>query len=308
MTQGSFPPTPSGHPSLEAPTGRHPWWRPGPDAGLHATTNPRMPSGKSPRQHLHTRKLELGDCARPYGTPCQHEHSCLRCPMLQVGLTKAKGETRGPRPQPGADTRQQQPVQPDRPGHAGMHRTTVRFDLTCGAYSVVPAALAPQGSTLNGWRVFQVSMCCWRGWQSTEGCASMSWPMCRLSRRLKCGRCSTVQRRARRCCDGSPPHFSCTPRICLSSLRRLCHWRWCRSTRVPEQGWPALLGTPRSCHGRTGTGCAGSRRHCHKRTAHGRSRKHARICSTRQVPAACSCVCSPTGTWGGPPEQERFCP
>ncbi len=26
----------------------------------------------------------LGDCARPYGTPCQHEHSCLRCPMLRV--------------------------------------------------------------------------------------------------------------------------------------------------------------------------------------------------------------------------------
>ncbi|MER5562123.1 site-specific integrase [Streptomyces sp. NPDC002506] len=36
------------------------------------------------QQHFHTRKLELGDCARPYGTPCQHEHSCLRCPMLQV--------------------------------------------------------------------------------------------------------------------------------------------------------------------------------------------------------------------------------
>ncbi|MEV5598963.1 site-specific integrase [Streptomyces sp. NPDC052496] len=36
------------------------------------------------QQHFHTRKLELGDCARPYGTPCQHEHSCIRCPMLQV--------------------------------------------------------------------------------------------------------------------------------------------------------------------------------------------------------------------------------
>jgi integrase len=36
------------------------------------------------QEHLHTRKLELGDCARPYGTPCQHEHSCLRCPMLRV--------------------------------------------------------------------------------------------------------------------------------------------------------------------------------------------------------------------------------
>jgi integrase len=36
------------------------------------------------QQHFHARKLELGDCARPYGTPCQHEHSCLRCPMLRV--------------------------------------------------------------------------------------------------------------------------------------------------------------------------------------------------------------------------------
>jgi hypothetical protein len=36
------------------------------------------------QEHFHTRKLELGDCARPYGTPCRHEHSCLRCPMLRV--------------------------------------------------------------------------------------------------------------------------------------------------------------------------------------------------------------------------------
>lgn len=36
------------------------------------------------QQHFLTRKLELGDCARPYGTPCIHEHSCIRCPMLRV--------------------------------------------------------------------------------------------------------------------------------------------------------------------------------------------------------------------------------
>lgn len=40
------------------------------------------------QQHFHTRKLELGDCARPYGTGCQHEHSCLRCPMLRVAPTQ----------------------------------------------------------------------------------------------------------------------------------------------------------------------------------------------------------------------------
>lgn len=36
------------------------------------------------QQHFQVRKLELGDCGRPYGSPCQHEHSCLRCPMLRV--------------------------------------------------------------------------------------------------------------------------------------------------------------------------------------------------------------------------------
>jgi Phage integrase family len=35
------------------------------------------------QQHFHTRKLELGNCARPYGTPCRHEHACIRCPSLQ---------------------------------------------------------------------------------------------------------------------------------------------------------------------------------------------------------------------------------
>lgn len=36
------------------------------------------------QQHFHQRKLELGTCGRPYGTPCQHEHACVRCPMLRV--------------------------------------------------------------------------------------------------------------------------------------------------------------------------------------------------------------------------------
>ncbi|WP_280444853.1 tyrosine-type recombinase/integrase [Nocardia brasiliensis] len=35
-------------------------------------------------QHFHTRKLELGDCGRPYGAGCRHEHACVRCPMLRV--------------------------------------------------------------------------------------------------------------------------------------------------------------------------------------------------------------------------------
>lgn len=34
--------------------------------------------------HFHLRKVELGNCGRPYGTPCAHEHACVRCPMLRV--------------------------------------------------------------------------------------------------------------------------------------------------------------------------------------------------------------------------------
>ena len=33
------------------------------------------------------RKVEFGGCGRPYGTPCVHEHACIRCPMLHVSPT-----------------------------------------------------------------------------------------------------------------------------------------------------------------------------------------------------------------------------
>jgi integrase len=36
------------------------------------------------QQHFELRKVELGSCGRPYGTPCRHEHACIRCPMLRV--------------------------------------------------------------------------------------------------------------------------------------------------------------------------------------------------------------------------------
>jgi hypothetical protein len=35
-------------------------------------------------QHFDKRKVELGQCGRPYATNCEHEHSCIRCPMLRV--------------------------------------------------------------------------------------------------------------------------------------------------------------------------------------------------------------------------------
>lgn len=36
------------------------------------------------QQHFELRKVELGTCSRPYGSPCIHEHSCVRCPMLRI--------------------------------------------------------------------------------------------------------------------------------------------------------------------------------------------------------------------------------
>src|SRR5258705_3314188 len=33
--------------------------------------------------HFQHRKVAVGDCGRSYDTPCIHEHSCLRCPLLR---------------------------------------------------------------------------------------------------------------------------------------------------------------------------------------------------------------------------------
>ncbi|MEU9472015.1 site-specific integrase [Streptomyces avermitilis] len=33
--------------------------------------------------HFELRKVALGVCAREYNTPCVHEHSCIRCPLLR---------------------------------------------------------------------------------------------------------------------------------------------------------------------------------------------------------------------------------
>lgn len=34
-------------------------------------------------EHFKKRKVELGSCGRAYGTPCIHEHACIRCPVLR---------------------------------------------------------------------------------------------------------------------------------------------------------------------------------------------------------------------------------
>jgi integrase len=39
--------------------------------------------------HFQLRRVELGDCFRPYGTPCSHEHACIRCPFLRLDPAQA---------------------------------------------------------------------------------------------------------------------------------------------------------------------------------------------------------------------------
>jgi integrase len=40
-------------------------------------------------EHFGRRKIELGNCVRPYATGCTHEHACVRCSFLQVDPSQA---------------------------------------------------------------------------------------------------------------------------------------------------------------------------------------------------------------------------
>jgi hypothetical protein len=35
------------------------------------------------QRNFERRKVELGVCTRDFGTPCIHEHACIRCPVLR---------------------------------------------------------------------------------------------------------------------------------------------------------------------------------------------------------------------------------
>lgn len=37
--------------------------------------------------HFEHRRVSVGDCRRSYDTPCIHEHSCIRCPLLRSDPT-----------------------------------------------------------------------------------------------------------------------------------------------------------------------------------------------------------------------------
>lgn len=54
--------------------------------GLRPAEEYRTPTDEEWEQflgHFERRKVALGDCGRSYDTPCIHEHSCLRCPLLR---------------------------------------------------------------------------------------------------------------------------------------------------------------------------------------------------------------------------------
>ena len=53
---------------------------------LRPSSEYRVPSEEEWEEflgHFERRKLSLGTCGRSYATPCIHEHSCIRCPLLR---------------------------------------------------------------------------------------------------------------------------------------------------------------------------------------------------------------------------------
>ena len=59
--------------------------------------------------HFERRKVALGDCGRSYDTPCIHEHSCLRCPLLRPDPDRAAPAHPDPRQPPGPHRRSRDP-------------------------------------------------------------------------------------------------------------------------------------------------------------------------------------------------------
>jgi Phage integrase family len=54
--------------------------------GLRPAAEYRTPTDQEWEEflgHFERRKLSLGTCGRSYDTPCIHEHSCIRCPLLR---------------------------------------------------------------------------------------------------------------------------------------------------------------------------------------------------------------------------------
>jgi hypothetical protein len=82
------------HPNLprlrpRVPRRRHPPLPDPPRQPSRRPTHHRIPAVTDAEwaefeQHFDKRKVELGQCGRPYATPCEHEHACIRCPILRI--------------------------------------------------------------------------------------------------------------------------------------------------------------------------------------------------------------------------------
>ena len=89
--QARRPPQPQHHPGLrrDLPAGRLQPLRPVPRTPKSHPPQPRIPRthprrAPSLRDHFGRRCVNLGDCVRPYGSGCTHEHACIRCNFLHV--------------------------------------------------------------------------------------------------------------------------------------------------------------------------------------------------------------------------------
>jgi hypothetical protein len=54
--------------------------------GLRPSEEYRIPTDEEWQEflgHFQRRHVALGECGRSYSTPCIHEHSCVRCPLLR---------------------------------------------------------------------------------------------------------------------------------------------------------------------------------------------------------------------------------
>jgi hypothetical protein len=81
---GSSPSTPRRSSATTAPSST----RDAPGAPARSTASPPTPNGPSSVTTSQLRKVALGTCERPYGTPCQHKHACIRCPVLRLDLAQ----------------------------------------------------------------------------------------------------------------------------------------------------------------------------------------------------------------------------
>jgi hypothetical protein len=75
----------------KTPTPRKPSAAPGPSSPSAAppvparnTARPPTPNRTSSSGTSSTASSPPGDCGRAYSTPCIHEHSCIRCPLLRI--------------------------------------------------------------------------------------------------------------------------------------------------------------------------------------------------------------------------------